>query len=48
VTYLDVLTAQNALLDNQRAAVGIRTRRMTAAVSLVKTEAAGTSQTCLL
>jgi len=36
VTYLDVLTAQNALLDNQRAAVGIRTRRMTAAVSLVK------------
>ena len=36
VTYLDVLTALNVLLDNQRTAVAIRTRRITSAVSLVK------------
>jgi multidrug efflux pump len=34
--YLDVITAQNALLENQRTAVGIQTRRMTAAVLLIK------------
>jgi outer membrane protein TolC len=43
VTYLDVPTAQNALLGNQRAAVGIRTRRMTAAVSLVKALGGGSN-----
>ncbi|HYR41913.1 MAG TPA: efflux transporter outer membrane subunit [Terriglobia bacterium] len=34
--YTEVITAQNALLANQRAAIGIRTRRMTASVLLVK------------
>ena len=40
-TYLDVITAQNALLANQRAAVGIRTRRMQAAVLLTKAVGGG-------
>jgi outer membrane protein TolC len=35
-TYLEVVTAQNALLVNQRTGVGIRTRRMVASVLLVK------------
>jgi NodT family efflux transporter outer membrane factor (OMF) lipoprotein len=35
-TYLDVLIAQQALLQNQRAGVDIRTRRMTASVLLIK------------
>ena len=35
-TYLEVVTAQNALLVNQRTGVEIRTRRMTASVLLVK------------
>jgi len=34
--YLDVTTAQNALLANQRSAIGIRVRRMTTSVLLVK------------
>jgi NodT family efflux transporter outer membrane factor (OMF) lipoprotein len=34
--YTEVITAQNALLTNQRTAIGIRTRRMTASVQLVK------------
>ena len=34
--YIEVITAQNALLANQRTAIGIRTRRMTAGVLLVK------------
>ena len=35
-TYLDVITAQNVLLTNQRTAVTILTRRMTASVLLIK------------
>jgi NodT family efflux transporter outer membrane factor (OMF) lipoprotein len=35
-TYLEVVTAQNALLANQRTSVEIRTRRMVASVLLVK------------
>ena len=35
-TYLDVIVAQAALLDNQRTAVGIHTRRMEAAVLLIQ------------
>src|SRR6266436_5550399 len=35
-TYLEVITAQNALLANQTTAIGIRVRRMTASVLLVK------------
>ena len=35
-TYLEVITAQTALLSNQRAAVGIKTKRMSASVLLVK------------
>jgi NodT family efflux transporter outer membrane factor (OMF) lipoprotein len=34
--YTEVITAQNALLADQRTAIGIRTRRMTASVLLVK------------
>ena len=34
--YTEVITAQNALLADQRAAIGIRTRRMAASVLLVK------------
>jgi NodT family efflux transporter outer membrane factor (OMF) lipoprotein len=34
--YTEVIIAQNALLDNQRTAIGIRTRRMSASVLLVK------------
>jgi NodT family efflux transporter outer membrane factor (OMF) lipoprotein len=35
-TYLEVLTAQNVLLTNQQTAVGIRARRMSASVLLIK------------
>jgi NodT family efflux transporter outer membrane factor (OMF) lipoprotein len=35
-SYLDVIVAQAALLNNQRTAVGILTRRMTASVLLIK------------
>jgi NodT family efflux transporter outer membrane factor (OMF) lipoprotein len=35
-SYLEVITAENAALGNERAAVDILTRRMTAAVNLVK------------
>ncbi len=35
-TYLEVVTAQGAALADERVAVGIRTRRMTASVNLVK------------
>ena len=35
-TYLEVLTAQNVLLTNQQTAVGIRVRRMSASVLLIK------------
>ncbi len=35
-TYLEVLTAQNVLLTNQRTGVEIRVRRMTASVLLIK------------
>jgi NodT family efflux transporter outer membrane factor (OMF) lipoprotein len=35
-TYLEVVTAQTIALSNQRAAVDIQTRRMTAAVNLIK------------
>jgi len=35
-TYLEVITAQNALLADQRTAIDIRVRRMTASVLLVK------------
>jgi NodT family efflux transporter outer membrane factor (OMF) lipoprotein len=35
-TYLDVITAQNALLTNQREATTVLTRRMTASVLLIK------------
>jgi NodT family efflux transporter outer membrane factor (OMF) lipoprotein len=34
--YTTVITAQNALLENQRTEIGIRSRRMTASVLLVK------------
>jgi len=34
--YTEVITAQNALLANERVAIGIRTRRMTASVLLIK------------
>jgi outer membrane protein TolC len=34
--YTEVITAQNALLENQRTAIGIRARRMSASVLLVK------------
>jgi NodT family efflux transporter outer membrane factor (OMF) lipoprotein len=34
--YLDVITAQNALLSNQLTAVGVQTRRMSASVLLIK------------
>jgi NodT family efflux transporter outer membrane factor (OMF) lipoprotein len=36
VSYLDVITAQNAALTNQRAALDVRIRRMTATVQLMK------------
>jgi outer membrane protein TolC len=35
-SYLEVITAQNALLTNQRVAIDIRVRRMAASVLLVK------------
>jgi NodT family efflux transporter outer membrane factor (OMF) lipoprotein len=35
-SYLEVITAQNALLDNQRTAIDIRVRRMAASVLLIK------------
>jgi len=35
-SYLEVITAQNALLDNQRTAIEIRVRRMAASVLLIK------------
>ena len=35
-SYLEVITAQDALLENQRTAIGIRVRRMAASVLLVK------------
>jgi NodT family efflux transporter outer membrane factor (OMF) lipoprotein len=35
-SYLDVITAQNALLANQRTGIGIQVRRMSASVLLVK------------
>jgi NodT family efflux transporter outer membrane factor (OMF) lipoprotein len=42
-SYLDVIAAQNALLDNQRAAVGVRTRQMQAAVLLIEALGGGWS-----
>ena len=35
-SYLDVITAQNVLLANERTAASIRTRRMTSTVVLIK------------
>jgi outer membrane protein TolC len=35
-TYLEVITAQTAALSNERAAVDLMTRRMTASVQLVR------------
>jgi outer membrane protein TolC len=35
-TYLEVITAQGAALANERAAVDVLTRRMTASVNLIK------------
>ena len=42
-SYLEVITAQNAALNNQRAAVDIRVRQMTASVNLVKALGGGWS-----
>lgn len=39
--YLEVITAQNESLANQKSAIDIRTRRMTASVLLVKTPGGG-------
>jgi outer membrane protein TolC len=36
VSYLEVIAAQSASLSNQRAALGVRVRRMTATVQLMK------------
>jgi NodT family efflux transporter outer membrane factor (OMF) lipoprotein len=41
--YTEVITAQNTLLDNQRTAIGIRARRMSASVLLVKALGGGWS-----
>jgi NodT family efflux transporter outer membrane factor (OMF) lipoprotein len=41
--YLEVITAQTALLENQRIAIGIRVRRMIASVLLVKALGGGWS-----
>jgi len=46
-TYLEVITAQNALFANQRTAIDIRTRRMTASVRLVKALGGGWNSSTL-
>ena len=45
--YTEVITAQNALLANQRTAIGIRARRMSASVLLIKALGGGWSVTDL-
>lgn len=42
-SYLEVITAQNAALANERAAVDLRIRQMTASVNLVKALGGGWS-----
>jgi NodT family efflux transporter outer membrane factor (OMF) lipoprotein len=46
-TYLDVVTAQNVLLSNQRTAIDIRSRRMLASVLLIKALGGGWNTTDL-
>jgi outer membrane protein TolC len=43
VTYLEVITAQSAALNNERAAVDLLTRRMTSSVLLIKALGGGWS-----
>jgi outer membrane protein TolC len=47
VSYLDVIQTQVIALSNERAAVGILDRRMTAAVSLIRSLGGGWNQTSL-
>ncbi len=47
VSYLEVITAQSIALSDERAAVGILRRRMTASVSLIKALGGGWNVTSL-
>jgi outer membrane protein TolC len=47
VTYLEVIAAQSAALDNQRTAVTLRARRLASSVQLIKALGGGWSAVSL-